>query len=190
MRILELGCGIKKGRGCPYTGKIVGVDVNPESKADVIWNLGKFPYPFKDNEFDAVYSRHCLEHLSDLIGVMKEIHRIVKPHGKVFLVMPYGASAASNPEHKLFPSMRMVYYFTTGSYRGIGEKYKFKLLHKRFNYVMKFPEFETTKGRIFELLCKPMNVIVNAIHPYIYEKILRYYIGDAEEIEWELEVSK
>jgi len=61
MRILELGCGINKGRGCPYASKIVGVDVNPKSKADVM----KFP------EFETTKGRIFVHNQMDLYEYQK-----------------------------------------------------------------------------------------------------------------------
>ncbi|NYZ75675.1 class I SAM-dependent methyltransferase [Candidatus Micrarchaeota archaeon] len=181
MKILELGCGNKKGCGCPYKGDIVGVDISPDSKADIIWNLEKFPYPFKNNEFDAVYIHHCLEHLEDTVKVMDQIWKITKPHGKVLILVPYGASAWSltNPTHKKFFN-----YATLTDFKG------FKVLKCKYNYVHRgFPELQSWKGRLLRQLTKPMDWLINA-NPYIYDKILRHYLGDADEIEWELEVIK
>lgn len=39
--------------------------------------------PFDDNRFDAVYCRYLLEHVSDPLQVLLEMHRVVKPGGRV-----------------------------------------------------------------------------------------------------------
>ena len=51
-QILHLGCGFNK-----ITGSI-GVDINPDSAADVIHDLNNFPYPFKDNRFDRIIAEN------------------------------------------------------------------------------------------------------------------------------------
>jgi len=87
-KILDVGCGANK-----YPGA-VGVDSNPRTAADVIHDLGVFPYPFDDNEFDEVISRHVLEHVPDPMGFVTELHRITRAGGRIKLVAPH----YSNPD--------------------------------------------------------------------------------------------
>jgi len=75
--ILDLGCGNKKRQGT------IGVDFNDRTAADVIHDLNVFPYPFEDASVDHVYLDNTLEHLDDVIKVMEEVYRIVKPGGSV-----------------------------------------------------------------------------------------------------------
>ena len=54
MKILDLGCGNKK-----YKSKdnvVVGVDNVKLKNVDIAHDLNKFPYPFKKNEFDLIYT--------------------------------------------------------------------------------------------------------------------------------------
>ncbi|OLE54758.1 MAG: hypothetical protein AUG51_06530 [Acidobacteria bacterium 13_1_20CM_3_53_8] len=87
-KILDVGCGANK-----YPGA-VGMDNNPRTAADVIHDLGVFPYPFDDNEFDEVISRHVLEHVPDPMGFVTELHRITRAGGRIKLVAPH----YSNPD--------------------------------------------------------------------------------------------
>ena len=87
-KILDVGCGANK-----YPGA-VGMDNNPRTAADVIHDLGVFPYPFDDNEFDEVISRHVLEHVPDPMGFITELHRITRAGGRIKLVAPH----YSNPD--------------------------------------------------------------------------------------------
>ncbi len=73
MKILDLGSGPWKYKGA------ISIDWNSETKPDILWDLNKFPYPFSDNEFDLIYASHILEHLNELIKVLEEIWRILKP---------------------------------------------------------------------------------------------------------------
>jgi SAM-dependent methyltransferase len=182
MRILELGCGNKKGCGCPYKGEITGVDADPKSQADVIWNLEKFPYPFKDSEFDAVYSHHCVEHLGDTLKVMEEIARITKPHGKVTMLVPYGKGrlALGNVTHKKFFSAEAI-----NSVAGFNQK--IKVLKSEYHLIHRgFPELQNWKGRLLRQLATPIDFLIN-LNPGLYERIGLF---PADEIEWELEVVK
>ena len=96
MKILDVGCGTNKYEGA------IGLDYNPRTGADVIHDLGKFPYPFEDNEFDLVVSRHVVEHVPDVMGFIEELHRISKPGGRINLVTPHYTSPdwASDPTHR------------------------------------------------------------------------------------------
>jgi SAM-dependent methyltransferase len=82
-RVLDIGCGTNKVAGA------VGMDINPRTNADVIHDLDDLPYPFADNEFDAVIGRHVIEHVRDPLAVMCEIHRITRNGGIVKLVAPH-----------------------------------------------------------------------------------------------------
>jgi SAM-dependent methyltransferase len=44
--------------------------------------------PFKDNSFDEVVCSHCLEHLVDPWATLWEIHRVLKPGGRLLLLLP------------------------------------------------------------------------------------------------------
>ncbi|MGH8457838.1 MAG: class I SAM-dependent methyltransferase [Nevskiales bacterium] len=82
-KVLDVGCGRNKLPGA------IGIDSNPKTDADVIHDLGVFPYPFRDNEFDEIVGRHVVEHLPDVMGFISELHRITRPGGRIELVTPH-----------------------------------------------------------------------------------------------------
>jgi ubiquinone/menaquinone biosynthesis C-methylase UbiE len=83
MKVLDVGCGRNKRPGA------IGIDKNPGTDADVIHDLGLFPYPFPDDEFEEVYCYHILEHVPDPLGFMIELHRVTRPGGLIHLVSPH-----------------------------------------------------------------------------------------------------
>src|SRR3989344_1469117 len=86
MKKLNIGCGPdirSKSEGW------VNLDDLKLKGVDVVHSLNKFPYPFKNNEFDEVFCSHILEHVDDLIKVMKELHRITKPNGIIKIHVPH-----------------------------------------------------------------------------------------------------
>ena len=107
MKILDLGCGMRKKPGA------IGLDCNPATQADVIHSLEEFPYPFQESEFDYVYADNSLEHLDDVLGAINEIHRITKAGATVKVIVPYFRSrwAYNDPTHKRFFSADMMYHF-------------------------------------------------------------------------------
>jgi SAM-dependent methyltransferase len=79
----------------------VGVDI--KAPAQVLWDLGRFPYPWPDNSVDAVRMSHSLEHCDDLLAVVKEVHRILKPGGLFWVIVPHASgTGAFKLEHKHF----------------------------------------------------------------------------------------
>jgi len=110
VKILQIGCGKNKN---PNN---IGLDINPISNADIIHDLNIFPYPFKDNEFDEILATSIIEHLDDIIAVMREIHRICKPGGVVKILVPFFASwtAFTDPTHKHCFGIHSFDYFIKG----------------------------------------------------------------------------
>jgi len=107
IRILDLGCGRKKRPGA------LGVDFNARTDADVIHDLNAFPYPLESAAFDEVYLDNALEHLEDVIRVMEEVHRLLKPGGLVKVIVPYFRShwASIDPTHRHFFTVNSFAYF-------------------------------------------------------------------------------
>ena len=68
-----MGGGIHKQPGT------IGIDRNPASRADVLCDLDRIPYPFADNSFDRLLAIHVIEHVADVIRTMEEFHRLVRP---------------------------------------------------------------------------------------------------------------
>lgn len=95
-KVLDVGCGQNKLVGA------VGIDANPRSHADVIHDLGTFPYPFSDSEFDEVLCRHVVEHVPDVLRFVSELHRITKPNGRLKIVTPHYSNPdwATDPTHR------------------------------------------------------------------------------------------
>lgn len=94
-RVLDVGCGDKK-----YAGA-VGIDLSPETGADVVHDLNAFPWPLEDGCFDGVLMQDVIEHLDDLYGVFAEVHRVTRPGARVQLRTPHFSSvlAYSDPTH-------------------------------------------------------------------------------------------
>jgi SAM-dependent methyltransferase len=96
VRILDVGCGIKKFPGS------LGIDNNPASAADVLCDLDHIPYPFRDNSFDEIRVIHVIEHVAHVIRAMEEFHRLCRPGGRVIVVTPHYTDFSSfcDPTHR------------------------------------------------------------------------------------------
>ena len=95
-KVLDVGCGQNKLVGA------IGIDANPRSHADIIHDLGVFPYPFQNDEFDEVLCRHVVEHLPDVLGFINELHRVTRPGGILRIVTPHYSNPdwATDPTHR------------------------------------------------------------------------------------------
>ena len=105
--VLDVGCGINK-----YPGSI-GLDRNPNTRADVIADLDQFPFPLSDNSFREIRAIHVIEHVSDVIRLMEEFHRLLAPGGQAFIVTPHYTDYSSfcDPTHRWHLNSFSLRYF-------------------------------------------------------------------------------
>lgn len=127
MEKLNIGCGrdIKKD--------YINLDVLKLKGVDVVHDLNKFPYPFKDNEFDEIECKAVLEHVEDVSKTMNEIYRILKKGGIVNIEVPHFTSTNmyNDPTHKNFFSINSFYFFCGKSFY---YDFKFKLIKKKLTF--------------------------------------------------------
>jgi len=90
---LNLGSGANKKE------RYINLDWNVDSNPDVVHNLNSIPYPFSENTFDLIEASHVLEHIDRPFDVMKELHRILKPNGKVIIKVPHFSRGFTHAEH-------------------------------------------------------------------------------------------
>ena len=83
---LNLGCGYDIREGW------INVDKVDNEGVDVIHDLDKFPYPFKDNVVDEIIMIHILEHLNKPKEVLDELWRISKPNARITIEVPHFSS--------------------------------------------------------------------------------------------------
>jgi SAM-dependent methyltransferase len=163
MQILDLGCGKNKSAGS------VGVDINPDSMADVICDLNKFPYPFEDNHFDSVISKQVFEHLDDVVGTLKQIYRICKNKSKIIIEVPHFSCYFSygDPTHKRT--------FSIFSFDKIAPECGFKIIIRKITFHKSFRRYG-------------INYLANKF-PLSYERFWTF-IFPAEHLHFEFESIK
>jgi predicted SAM-dependent methyltransferase len=79
---LHVGCGARRVPG------FLNVDV-AGSELDI--DLASGELPFADSTFNAVVSQHVIEHLDlhgELLPLLRDIHRVMKPAGEIWLSCP------------------------------------------------------------------------------------------------------
>ena len=94
-RILDLGCGSGSLTAQLAGRNLTGIDVDASALANA-----KFPcacadshrLPFAGAGFDLVICHHSLEHFHDIPGTIREIRRVLRPSGHLFVTVPDGQS--------------------------------------------------------------------------------------------------
>jgi SAM-dependent methyltransferase len=183
---LNLGCGQFKKKG------FLNIDKDSLAKPDIVHNLDKIPYPFKDNSFSHIEADHVLEHLKDPFVVMKEMHRILKPKGKLRIRVPHFSRGFSHPDHKRGFDVSFPLYFNKnfkGGYTGT----EFKLEKMKFNWFAQ-PYLKKATLTTFQYsggasLGKIFNFLSN-LSPYFCSRIWCYWVGGFEEVEFQFQKIK
>ena len=105
--VADIGCGDTKQ--IPWA---MGIDCNPNPGVDVVADLeGRLP--LDDHTLDNVFAVHVLEHIADLLGLMRELHRVVKPTGVLHVLCPFWrhVNAVADPTHVRFMDAQTFKYF-------------------------------------------------------------------------------
>jgi SAM-dependent methyltransferase len=99
--VLDLGAGTKPYAPIyeSYFADCTSVDVawSPHDIRGVAVITSADSLPFEDGSFDCVICTEVLEHCSDPAAVFSEIHRTLKPGGRVFLTTPFIAPLHEMP---------------------------------------------------------------------------------------------
>ena len=89
-RLLDLGCGrgdfLEAFRRAGF--ETVGADINDDRHPDAVFADLDEPLSFADNEFDFVFSKSVVEHLTDAVVALAEIRRILRPGGRLAVLTP------------------------------------------------------------------------------------------------------
>ncbi len=92
-KLLDFGCGSKPYRDLFAVEAYIGLDYeNPghphaNEQIDVFYDGKNIPFP--DSTFDAVLATEVFEHVFHLDETLREIHRVMKPGGKILLSAPF-----------------------------------------------------------------------------------------------------
>ncbi|MBI4392808.1 MAG: class I SAM-dependent methyltransferase [Euryarchaeota archaeon] len=92
-RVLDVGCGNNLLKGAFGKAEVVGLDISPFGKADVLGEATRLP--FRDSRFDGVLARDVLEHLADPVAGAREFLRVLRPGGRLRIETP-------TPDYKRF----------------------------------------------------------------------------------------
>ena len=97
--IIDLGGGFKPSHERFLeikTEKIIKVDINEKTEPDIVADLNE-PLPFPDNYADAIFLFNVIYILESPQKTLREINRILKSGGKLFITSPFIFNEAKEP---------------------------------------------------------------------------------------------
>jgi ubiquinone/menaquinone biosynthesis C-methylase UbiE len=116
-RVLELGCGggyyaFEAARFVGPTGRVCAIDISPDQIAAARERCAGVAAvecreadiaapPYGNAEFDAVFAVQSLEYIPDLDGALRQIHRMLRPGGRLVVVATDWGSAVWHSEDAL-----------------------------------------------------------------------------------------
>ena len=114
-RVLELGCGSgyythDAAQFVGPTGGVCAIDISPDQIAAAQARCAELAWvecreadiaapPYGNAEFDVVFAVQALEYLSDLDGALRNIHRMLRPGGRLIVVATDWSSAVWHSEN-------------------------------------------------------------------------------------------
>jgi predicted SAM-dependent methyltransferase len=171
---LNLGCGkdVKQGYINLDSARLKGVDV--------VWNLEKYPWPFKDDTFDEVLAIDVLEHLSDKIKPLEELWRITKDNAKIIIQVPNWncEDAWVDPTHKQPYTNKSFDFFDPENFHC---KDRFYLTRARFRII---------KKKFYIKLLRFTLIIQNRLLRSVIALLSQYFNGVLRTIVFELRTVK
>ena len=124
--VLDIGCGKRK-----IEPDAVGIDMSPDSAADKIWDLDRYPWPLEEGRFSRIHMSHVIEHLDDPMRAMAEVYRVSCDGADVFVTTPHFSSHNSytDPTHKRHLAGRSFEYFTGDDFPSFaGAPFRFEIV--------------------------------------------------------------
>src|SRR3989339_563091 len=172
---LNLGAGEDKKEG------YINIDWNELAKPDVKHDLNKPPYPFADAYFDLIEANHILEHLDSPFVIMKELHRLLKPGGRLIIRVPHFSRGLTHAEHKHGFDVTFPLYFnasfTRSGYFGVDFKLKkIKLSWLAFLRLLPYMGYSRTTIRLLSLLNGIISFLAN-LSPNFCSRIWCFWVG-------------
>jgi SAM-dependent methyltransferase len=91
-KTLDVGCGQRPYEHLVASTQYIGLEIDTPiareiNRADVYYNGERFP--FEDASFDSALINQVFEHVFNPEEFLQEVHRILKPGGKLLLTVPF-----------------------------------------------------------------------------------------------------
>lgn len=128
---LDLGAGrIQRMPGA------IRLDCSREAKPDVVADVDRGGLPFRSGCFASVGAFDVLEHVDDLVHVVEEVHRVLRPGGVLFITTPHfsSANAYTDPTHRRALGVRSFDFFVPGHELQYYSSARFRVRARRLHF--------------------------------------------------------
>lgn len=132
-RELLIGCGSQRQKLLSKPneeewGSLTTLDINPDHKPDVVWDLMNMPLPFEDESFDEIHAYEVLEHLGTqgdykfFFNQFSEFWRLLVPGGYLVATVPAVSSewVWGDPSHTRLIHPNNLHYLRQTAYYDVG----------------------------------------------------------------------
>jgi len=166
----------------------INVDWQPITNPDVVHDLNTYPYPFEDNSADEIIGYHVLEHLDRPFSVMKEIHRILKPGGKLHIKVPHFSRGFTHAEHAHGFDVTFPLYFNPRfvDYGYFGVEYRLesmRLTWFAFPHLLPHLGYGRITIALLMGISRSISFIAN-LSPAFASRIWCFWVGGFDQIEY------
>lgn len=100
-RMLDFGCGSKPYKALFEVDEYIGLDYDGEGHDHTNEEIDFFydgkTIPFDDKSFDCILATEVFEHLFNPDEILKEMHRVLRPGGKLLITCPFAFSEHEQP---------------------------------------------------------------------------------------------
>jgi len=193
--ILNFGCGDTTMPGA------INVDHIKLPNVDKAFDFETFPYPFETNSVDEIHMYFVLEHLVNHVGVIKELHRILKVGGILYIRVPHGSGCYGQWgefTHQRGYGYRSFDIFSVDSKRAYYTDVRFNILVRKCKYFLTYPydfyKYNTWIPHWEKCWYSPVvKVFINVVQffinlsPELFERFWCYWVGGAAEVYVEME---
>lgn len=104
---LNLGCGMRRKDG------YFGVDHLGLPNVDIVADLNQPLTELPDGCVEKIFTRHTLEHVENFLPLMAELHRVMRPNGRLEITVPHFSNpyGYSDPTHVRLFGLYTFFYF-------------------------------------------------------------------------------
>lgn len=91
----------------------MGVDLNPDADADLVFDLNRYPYDLPEGRFSRIILNHVVEHLNDIPALFDELYRLARPGARIEIVTPHYSNRCSytDPTHRQHLGVQFIDWF-------------------------------------------------------------------------------
>ena len=161
-RVLDAGCGgfktlnrlLKHRPDLQFYGVDI-LDVSAKCPSGVVFaqaDIDRGKIPFGDEQFDAIFFCHVLEHLYYPLNAVAELQRVLKPGGRIYIEGP-------STRALFLPSLGSIK--SKGAYKAIGDDLNF---YDNFTHVR--PLSKRSLHMFLELACCEAEELGHARNPF------------------------